>query len=82
MAWLLLDRGANIEAKDTNGNTALRLAVVEGHKDIARLLLDRGADIEAKDVDSWTALDSAASCGQEAIARLLLTSEPTSRPNS
>ena len=52
MAWLLLDRGANIEAKDTNGNTALRLAVVEGHEDIAQLLLDRRADIEAKDVDS------------------------------
>jgi len=32
-----------------NGNTALMLAAMKGHKEVLELLLGRGADIQAKD---------------------------------
>jgi ankyrin repeat protein len=40
---LLLDRGANIEAKSNDGTTALKLAVGNGKTDAAALLRERGA---------------------------------------
>jgi ankyrin repeat protein len=42
---LLLDRGANIHARD---DVALREAVKFGRKEMVALLLDRGADIHAR----------------------------------
>jgi ankyrin repeat protein len=42
---LLLDRGADIEAKNSNGCTALHLSAVKGHQTIVQLLLDKEADI-------------------------------------
>lgn len=48
MIGVLLDHGANIEARTTDGKTPLIVAVDEGHLEAAQLLLDRGADIEAK----------------------------------
>ncbi|KAA0145852.1 hypothetical protein FNF31_07940 [Cafeteria roenbergensis] len=44
---LLLDRGANLEAKDFFDGTALVQAARGGHKDTVELLLDRGANLEA-----------------------------------
>ena len=45
---LLLDRGANVNAKDAvHGQTALMWAVLENHADVVELLLARGADINA-----------------------------------
>jgi hypothetical protein len=57
---LLLDRGADINAKDKDGVTALWLAVCKGYEEIVTLLLDRGADIKAKDRDGNTPLHLAA----------------------
>src|SRR5262249_16983619 len=46
---LLLDRGANINAKESvRGQTALMWAVTENHPDAVKLLLSRGADINAQ----------------------------------
>ena len=39
----LLDRGANIEARDAQGRTSLVNAVQERHVEFARMLLERGA---------------------------------------
>ena len=39
MATLLLDRGADVSAADSYGNTALMLASKEGHTETAALLL-------------------------------------------
>jgi uncharacterized protein len=45
---LLIDRGANVNAKDVeHGQTALMWAVLENHADVVDLLLTRGADINA-----------------------------------
>ena len=57
---LLIDKGAQLEAKDSNGGTPLQYASSNGHIEIVRLLCDRGADIEASDEDGWRPLHDAA----------------------
>jgi len=42
IAAALLDKGADINVKDKDGETALHLAVVEGHADVVEVPLDRG----------------------------------------
>jgi hypothetical protein len=37
-----------IDSRDSDGNTALQLAIRGGNETVVRLLVDRGADIEAK----------------------------------
>lgn len=45
---LLLDAGADINARGEDGFTALHYAVELCHPDVVRLLLERGADKEAR----------------------------------
>ncbi len=44
IAKLLLERGADLKARDGQGKTALNYAVMMGHMDVVRFLLDKGAD--------------------------------------
>ena len=69
---LLLDRGADAEAKDADQLSPLHKAASGGHESTARLLLDRGADVEAMGSDRLTALHKAAYCGHEATIRVKL----------
>ena len=71
---LLLDRGADIEARDKHGYTALHYACGSSYsnKDTIQLLLDRGADIKARDNDGRTALHHASLFGPEGAEQLLL----------
>ena len=48
MVRLLLEAGADKEAKDDDGLTPLGWAAWIGHEAVVRLLLERGADTEAK----------------------------------
>lgn len=48
MVALLLDRGANIEAKTRDGLTPLHCAARSGHEQVVDMLLERGAPISAK----------------------------------
>ena len=50
---LLLDKGAQLEAKDSIGYTPLFYAAGEGHVEIVCLLCDRGADVEARTNGEW-----------------------------
>ena len=70
---LLLDSGADIEARNDKGGTPLLIAVAEGKLEIAALLLNRGADIEAKTNEGFTALMSAVTVGNSSLLQLLLT---------
>jgi len=45
---LLLEKGANIEAKDNDGDTALINAAIKGETEMVKLLLEKGANIEAR----------------------------------
>ena len=72
MVDMLLEKGANIEAKDTNGVTPLYWASHEGHTGTAEALLAKGADIEAKGNDGWTPLCRASHGGHTGTAEALL----------
>ncbi|HTZ21604.1 MAG TPA: ankyrin repeat domain-containing protein [Opitutaceae bacterium] len=53
---LLIDKGANVNAKRDDGSTALMKAAQYAELDVVRLLLKKGADIRAKDNNGRTAL--------------------------
>ncbi|KAL0631497.1 Glycerophosphocholine phosphodiesterase [Maublancomyces gigas] len=68
----LLDRGAEIEARDDSLRTALHLAAANNHHETVRALLVRGAAIEAKQNEGNTALHLAAVCGDSKTVEVLL----------
>ena len=72
LAKLLIDKGADVNARDKGGRTALMEAALEGHFELAKLLIDKGADVYAKQKSGWTALMSAAASGDLAMVKLLL----------
>ena len=52
----LIDRGADVNAKDSQGVTALLLAIFKDHTAIATLLIRSGADVNATADDGTTPL--------------------------
>jgi ankyrin repeat protein len=70
---LLLEKGAEIEAKDSEyGRTPLSWAAFDGHEAVVKLLLEKGAEVEAKDHHGRTPLSRAAGNGHKAVVKLLL----------
>ena len=69
---LLLEKGANVNAKSIHGYTALTAASRNGHADIVKLLIDSGADVNAKEIEGATALMAASWAGHADVVRLLL----------
>ena len=69
---VLLERGANINAKNKDGQTALHGAAKNGHAETVSVLLDRGADIEAEDKDGKTPLYLAKINNHEGLAIALV----------
>lgn len=68
----LLDKGADTEARNPKGWTAIHLAATWNRTDMLSLLIEKGADLEAKDKEGRTALHSAATKGHQDCVKLLL----------
>ncbi|CAH8867501.1 unnamed protein product [Trichobilharzia szidati] len=70
---MLLNAGAQIDARDTFGNTPLHYAAEDGDGGLLSLLLNNGASVDAQDITNKTPLMKAARSGKVwAVRRLLL----------
>ena len=70
--YALLDRGADVNAKNGVGNTALMNAAYYDRPEFVRVLISGGADINAVNQIGYTALMNAASTGRTEIVGELL----------
>lgn len=72
-ARVLLDRGANVNAKCEDGSAPLHNVFMRGQSEIVELLVERGAEIDAEfGEERVTPLMLAARCGDWDSAKLLL----------
>ena len=55
---ILLDAGAEINAQEEDGSSALITASGGGHKKIVQMLLERGADVNAQGGEYYQRSDS------------------------
>ena len=69
---LLIDKGAQLEAKNIDDWTPLHYAAFQGHVEIVRLLCDRGADVEARSIYGRTSLHYATMNGHISIIKELI----------
>jgi ankyrin repeat protein len=76
VALLLLELGADSNARANRGTTPLMLAAPEGQVEVVKALLRRGADPRASTVDGATALSNAVAAGQGAVIDALLLQDP------
>lgn len=68
---LLSSPGADVNATDERGSTALLEAARYGHDDVARALIAAGANIKARDHEGKTALMLAVAGGHDDVVRVL-----------
>jgi len=57
VAKVLLERGADVNAREKDGGTALMCAAKDGNVKSVKFLLEHGADVHIKSNDGNTALD-------------------------
>lgn len=72
MTQWLLEKGADVDARDSAGNTALMGICFKGYEDIADLLLTYKSDINAQNLSGATALIFTLTFGQMDMFKFLL----------
>jgi len=68
---LLVDRGANVNARDNTGNTPLAAAAKRGDAEIVLYLMSHGADPALANEEGKTALDHARRLGHQEVVKIL-----------
>jgi len=68
----VLQAGAKVNLRNSDGVTALMHAAVLSHLDVVTQLLESGADLHATDNDGFDALVAAATGGSATVSQLLL----------
>ena len=71
----LLEGGADVNARDADGDTALMFAAFRGHALVVALLLQYGANVYARARNGWTARKAAQSGLHHEIAETLALAE-------
>ena len=71
LASWLIERGAQVNARNPGGVTALMIAAASNHPGTVSLLLKAGADASARSEDGRTALGIAQSNNSDAVVRVL-----------
>ena len=69
---LLLEKGADVDAKGILDNTLLHRASLDGRQNVVEILLRYDAVVNAKDKNGWTPLHGAALNGRVEVAKHLL----------
>lgn len=69
---VLLDHGADMEAVDFKGQTAVHWAAMSAAMSALMFLADRGAALNVQDQDGYTPLHHAVTCGHEEIVEYLI----------
>jgi ankyrin repeat protein len=77
---LLLDHGAEVDARQQAGYTALQAAAIHGDEELSDLLLSRGADPALRSDDGKSAADLAREKGHQALAGRLEAAAASRRP--
>jgi len=67
----LLANGADVSAKDVEGQTPLHRAAEDGHVEVVKVLLANKAEVDAKDTEGMTPLALAVQGGHNDVAKLL-----------
>ncbi|MCI5146631.1 MAG: ankyrin repeat domain-containing protein, partial [Candidatus Electrothrix sp. AR3] len=68
----LVEKGADLNAQNSYGDTPLMIAARYGYIDIIQVLLNKGADVDTKNKSDWTALMLAARYNHADIVQALL----------
>ena len=68
----LINEGANVNARNRNGTTAIMIAAMYGNHRTIDILVSRGANVNAKNIDGTTALMFAVRGGSVPCIRTLL----------
>jgi ankyrin repeat protein len=74
--------GADVDYQDMDGDTALALAAVQGHADLALWLLQQGADITLRDKKDRTLLTRAAGYARMDVFEAILARDADVNPDS
>lgn len=69
---VLLDAGADVNARGSRGETPLLLAASKGNVEVVELLIDNGADVNQPGSDKRTPLHKAAMVGDLEVVKALL----------
>ncbi|XP_008206465.1 ankyrin-3-like [Nasonia vitripennis] len=70
---MLLDAGADVNARDISNSSPLHCAVYTGDVELVKILIDAGADLNHLTETGFAVLHDAVLCGNEAMVRLLLS---------